>query len=192
MQAQATVLATRILPRSRTTTVVLVLAFAALTAAAAQIRIPLGFTPIPLTGQTFAVLLTGAALGWRAGATAQFVYVAAGLIGFPVFQGAEGGWTYATGATGGYLVGFILAAAAVGYLAEQRQDRRITTALPAMLAGNAVIYLAGIPWLMNVVGTDLAGGLTAGFAPFVVSDLIKVAAAGLLLPAIWKMIGERA
>ena len=191
MQAHATVLSTRILPRTRVSTAVLVIGFAALTALAAQIRIPLGFTPVPLTGQTFAVLLSGAALGWRAGASAQALYVAVGLAGFPVFQGGEGGWSYATGATAGYLLGFIISAAAVGYLAEQGQDRRVITAVPAMLAGNTVIYLVGVPWLIHVLGTDLTGGLTAGFAPFVVGDLLKIAAAGLLLPAIWRLVGER-
>ena len=191
MQAHATVLSTRILPRTRVSTAVLVIGFAALTALAAQIRIPLGFTPVPLTGQTFAVLLSGAALGWRAGASAQALYVAVGLAGFPVFQGGEGGWSYATGATAGYLLGFIISAAAVGYLAEQGQDRRVITAVPAMLAGNTVIYLLGVPWLMHVLGTDLAGGLTAGFAPFVVGDLLKIAAAGLFLPAVWRLFGER-
>jgi biotin transport system substrate-specific component len=191
LQAHATVLSTRILPRTRVSTAVLVIGFAALTALAAQIRIPLGFTPVPLTGQTFAVLLSGAALGWRAGASAQALYVAVGLAGFPVFQGGEGGWSYATGATAGHLLGFIISAAAVGYLAEHGQDRRVITAVPAMLAGNTVIYLLGVPWLMHVLGTDLTGGLTAGFAPFVVGDLLKIAAAGLLLPAIWRMVGER-
>lgn len=191
MQAHAPVLSLRILPRSRITTVVLVVAFAGLTALAAQIRIPLGFTPVPLTGQTFAVLLTGAALGFRGGAAAQSLYVAAGLAGFPVFQGGEGGWSYATGATAGYLVGFIVAAAVVGYLAEQGQDRRVSTAIPAMLAGNSMIYLLGVPWLMHILNTDLAGGLTAGLAPFLVGDLLKTAAAGLLLPAVWKLVGDR-
>ncbi|HSR46191.1 MAG TPA: biotin transporter BioY [Acidimicrobiia bacterium] len=191
MQAQAPVLSTRILPRTRVSIAVLVVGFAALTALAAQIRIPLGFTPVPLTGQTFAVLLSGAVLGLRAGAAAQALYVAAGLAGFPVFQGGEGGWSYATGATAGYLLGFIVSAAAVGYLAEQQQDRRVTTAIPAMLAGNTLIYLCGVPWLMHVLGTDLAGGLTAGFAPFVVGDLLKIAAAGLFLPAVWRLFGER-
>jgi biotin transport system substrate-specific component len=191
LQAHAPVLSTRILPRTRVSTAVLIIGFAALTALSAQVRIPLGFTPIPITGQTLAVLLTGAALGLRAGAAAQALYVAVGVVGFPVFQGGEGGWSYATGASAGYLVGFIVSAAAVGYLAEQRQDRNVTTAIPAMLAGNTIIYLFGVPWLMHVLGTDLAGGLTAGFAPFVVGDLLKVAAAGLLLPAAWRMVGER-
>ena len=191
LQAQATVLSTRILARTRVSTAVLVIGFAALTALAAQIRIPLGFTPVPLTGQTLAVLLSGAALGLRAGAAAQALYVAIGLAGFPVFQGGEGGWSYATGATAGYLLGFIVAAAVVGYLAEQRQDRRVTTAIPALLAGNTIIYLLGVPWLMHILGVDLAAGLTAGFAPFVVGDLLKIAGAGLLLPAVWKMVGER-
>lgn len=191
MQAHAPVLSTRILPRTRASAIVLVVGFAALTALAAQVRIPLGFTPVPLTGQTFAVLLSGAVLGWRLGAAAQAVYVAVGLAGFPVFQGAEGGWSYATGATAGYLAGFIVSAAAVGYLAEHRQDRRVATAIPAMLAGNTIIYLFGVSWLMQVLDADLAAGLAAGFAPFVIGDLLKIAAAGLLLPALWRMAGER-
>ncbi len=192
MQAHAPVLSTRILPRTRVSAIALVIGFAALTALAAQIRIPLGFTPVPLTGQTFAVLLSGAVLGWRLGAAAQALYVAVGLAGFPVFQGAEGGWSYATGATAGYLAGFIVAAAAVGYLAEHRQDRRVVTAVPAMLAGNTIIYLLGVSWLMHVLDVDLAAGLAAGFTPFVVGDLLKIAAAGLLLPAMWRVAGERA
>ena len=191
MLSHAHVLSLRILPRTRVTTVALVITFAALTAVAAQVRIPLGFTPVPMTGQTFAVLLTGAAFGWRGGAAAQALYVAVGLAGFPVFQGGEGGWTYATGATAGYLVGFIVSAAVIGFLAEQRQDRRIATAIPAMLAGNTVIYLFGVPWLMHVLSTDLAGGLAAGVAPFVIGDFLKITAAGLLLPAAWRLAGDR-
>jgi biotin transport system substrate-specific component len=185
------VLSARILPRNRASTAVLVIGFSLLTAAAAQIRIPLGFTPVPLTGQTFAVLLAGAVLGLRAGAASQALYVAIGLAGFPVFQGGEGGWEYATGATAGYLAGFVAAAALVGYLAERGQDRAVATAVPAMLAGNVVIYLFGVTWLMRSLGTDLAGALTAGFAPFVVGDLLKIVAAGLLLPAMWRVVGSK-
>lgn len=185
------VLSTRILPRRGVITATLVIGFALLTALAAQLRVPLPFTPVPITGQTFAVLLAGAALGSRAGAASQGLYVLLGLAGFPVFQNGNGGWSYATGPTLGYLIGFIVAAAAVGYLAERKQDRTIATALPAFLAGTAVIYLFGVSWLMLSLPTDLTDALVKGLAPFVVGDLLKVALAGTLLPAAWKLAGER-
>ena len=119
--------------------------FALLTALCAQIRIPLGFTPVPITGQTFAVLLSGAVLGSRMGAASQLLYVLMGAAGAPFYAGGTGGWEYATGATMGYLLGFVAAAYAVGYLAEHRQDRRFATSIGAFLTGNLVIYALGVP-----------------------------------------------
>lgn len=185
------VLSTRILPRHAVITAALVIGFALLTAAAAQVRVPLPFTPVPVTGQTFAVLLAGAALGSRAGAASQGLYVLLGLGGLPFFSGGNGGWDYATGPTLGYLVGFVVAAAVVGSLAERQQDRTIATALPAFLAGTVVIYLFGVAWLMASLPTDLTDALVKGMVPFVVGDLLKVALAGTLLPAAWKLAGER-
>jgi len=185
------VLSTRILPRHAIITAALVIGFALLTAAAARVRVPLPFTPVPVTGQTFAVLLAGAALGSRAGAASQGLYILLGLGGLPFFQGGNGGWDYATGPTLGYLVGFVVAAGAVGYLAEREQDRTIITALPAFLAGTVVIYFFGIAWLMVSLQTDLTDALVKGLVPFVVGDLLKVALAGTLLPAMWKLAGER-
>jgi len=185
------VLSTRILPRHGVITATLVIGFALLTAAAAQVRVPLPFTPVPVTGQTFAVLLTGAALGSRAGAASQGLYILLGLGGLPFFSGGNGGWDYATGPTLGYLIGFVVAAAAVGYLAERKQDRTAATALPAFLAGTVVIYLFGVTWLMISLQTDLTDALVKGLVPFVVGDLLKVALAGTLLPAVWKLAGER-
>lgn len=185
------VLSTRILPRHAVITAALVIGFALLTAAAAQVRVPLPFTPVPVTGQTFAVLLAGAALGSRAGAASQGLYVLLGLGGLPFFSGGNGGWDYATGPTLGYLVGFVVAAAVVGSLAERKQDRTIATALPAFLAGTVVIYLFGVAWLMASLPTDLTDALVKGMVPFVVGDLLKVALAGTLLPAAWKLAGER-
>ena len=119
---------------------VLIVGFALLTALGARISIPLGFTPVPITGQTFAVLLSGAALGSVRGSAAQFVYVALGAIGLPFYaadaEGARGGWDLATGSTAGYLVGFVVAAALVGWLAERGQDRSVATAIPAFVAGH--------------------------------------------------------
>lgn len=185
------VLSTRILPRRAVITATLVIGFALLTAAAAQVRVPLPFTPVPVTGQTLAVLLAGATLGSRAGAASQGLYILLGLGGLPFFQGGNSGWGYATGPTLGYLIGFVVAAAAIGFLAERKQDRTVATALPAFLAGSVVIYLCGVGWLMVSLQTDLTDALVKGLVPFVAGDLLKVALAGTLLPAVWKLAGER-
>ncbi|MFV2000786.1 MAG: biotin transporter BioY [Acidimicrobiia bacterium] len=179
-----------VVPRTAITTTVLMVGFALLTAFAAQIVIPVPGTPVPITGQTFAVLLAGAALGARAGAGSQLIYWIMGAAGLPFYAEASGGWSIATGATGGYLLGFVVAAAAIGYLAERGQDRKVSTAVPAFLAGNAIIYLFGVPWLIVAVPAidSLTAALIAGFVPFVVGDLIKIIAAGLLLPAAWKLV----
>ena len=180
------VLGGAVLPRHHVTTGVLVVGFALLTAAAAQIRIPLPFTPVPITGQTFAVLLSGAVLGGTAGAASQALYVLAGLV-LPFYAGGASGWTHATGATGGFLIGFVAAAWIVGALAERSQDRNVITAIPAFLTGTVVIYLVGVPWLANVLGVSWTTAIEQGMAPFVVGDLLKIVAAGMLLPATWKL-----
>lgn len=179
-----------VVPRTALTTAVLILGFALLTAAAAQIRVPLPFTPVPITGQTFAVLLAGAALGSRAGAGSQLLYVLLGAVGLPFYAGGTGGWEAATGATAGYLLGFVVAAWIVGVLAEKGQDRKVWSAVPAFLTGTAVIYAFGVTWLWYSVDAiaTLEGALVAGMVPFVVGDLLKVALAGLLLPAAWKLV----
>lgn len=184
------VLSTRILPRRATITVAMVIGFALLTAAASQVRVPLPFTPVPVTGQTFAVLLAGVTLGSRAGASSQALYVLLGLAGFPFFAGGNRGWEYATGATLGYLIGFVVAAAVVGYLAEQKKDRDVATALPAFLAGTAVIYLFGVSWLMVSLQTGFFDAASKGMIPFLVGDVLKVALAGTLLPGVWKLVGD--
>jgi biotin transport system substrate-specific component len=184
------VLSTRILPRRAAITVAMVVGFALLTAAASQVRIPLPFTPVPVTGQTFAVLLAGAALGSRSGAASQALYISLGLVGFPFFAGGNGGWEYATGPTLGYLIGFVVAAAVVGYLAEQRKDRAVATALPAFLSGTAVIYLFGVGWLMASLQMGFGDAVSKGLLPFLVGDALKIALAGTLVPAAWKLVGE--
>ena len=181
------VFAGAVLPRHRVTTIALVASFALLTAAAAQVRIALPFTPVPITGQTFAVLLSGAVLGGLAGAASQALYLALGMF-LPFYAGGASGWTYATGATGGFLIGFVAAAWVVGILAERQQDRSIVTAIPAFLTGTIVIYLFGVPWLANVLNTSWTRAVELGAAPFVLGDLAKVALAGALLPAAWKLI----
>lgn len=183
-------LASAVLPRKRVLTVTFVVAFALLTALAAQVRITLPFTPVPITGQTFAVLLAGGVLGSRAGAASQALYWLGGLV-FPFYAGAESGWTVATGATGGYLAGFIVAAWVVGYLAERGQDRTVAAAIPAFLAGTVIIYLFGVPWLAHSVGVSWQEAVELGAVPFIIGDLAKVALAGLLLPGAWQLTGRR-
>jgi biotin transport system substrate-specific component len=179
-----------VVPRSRIATLTLMVGFALLTALAAQIRFPVPGTPVPITGQTFAVLLAGAALGSMAGAGSMAIYWALGAMGLPFYTNASGGWEVATGATGGYLIGFMVAAWVVGALAERGQDRKVWTAIPAFLAGSAVIYMFGVPWLMASVDsiTTMGEALAAGFTPFVIGDLLKIVAAGLLLPLAWKLV----
>lgn len=190
MLAHPAVLTGRVLPRSTVATVLAVVGFAALTAVAAQVAIPLPFTPVPITAQTLVVLLSGAALGSRAGASSQLLYVVAGALGAPIYAEGGGGWETATGATAGYLVGFIAAAYAVGLLAERKQDRNFASSLPAFLLGSVVIYTVGITWLMRFLEVDLTRALELGFVPFVIGDGIKLLIAAGLTPVAWKLLGR--
>ena len=164
----------------------LVLGASLLVALAARVTIPLPFSPVPITGQTFAVLLVGALLGSRAGAAAMLAYLAEGAVGLPVFAGARGGPGVLIGPTAGYLYGFVAAAFVTGWLCERGWDRRVATAALAMLVGNAVIYLFGLPWLAFFVGPDRV--LTAGLLPFIPGDLFKVVLAALALPTGWRFV----
>jgi biotin transport system substrate-specific component len=185
-----------LIDRSRARDVVAVVGFALLTAVAAQISIPLGFTPVPLTGQTFAVLLAGGVLGSLRGALSMGLYVALGALGLPFYAEGEGGWTAATGATAGYLVGFVVAAFVVGLMAERGQDRRLSTSIPAFLAGSAIIYACGAGWLAHELGLPLTAAagepsaISLGVAPFLVGDVLKALLAGALLPAAWALVDD--
>lgn len=185
-----------LLDRSRVRDVVAVVGFALLTAVAAQISIPLGFTPVPLTGQTFAVLLAGGVLGSRRGGLSMLLYVALGAIGLPFYADGAGGWTAATGATAGYLVGFIVAAVVVGLMAEHGQDRKLSTSIPAFIAGTMIIYTVGAGWLAYDLGLPLSAAagepsaISLGVAPFLVGDVFKALLAGALLPAAWRFLDD--
>ena len=185
------VISARLLPRSRAIADALVVGFALFTALMAQIEIPLWFTPVPITGQTLAVLLSGAALGMRLGAASQLLYVAMGAVGLPFYAGGDGGWDTATGATGGYLVGFVFAAAAVGALAERRHDRTVLTAAPAFLTGTVIIYLFGVAWLGEYLDVGATEAMELGLVPFVIGDLIKAALAAVMLPTAWRLVDSR-
>jgi biotin transport system substrate-specific component len=166
----------------------LVLAGSLLIALSAQVAIFLPFSPVPVTGQTLAVLLVGALLGSRRGSLAVLTYVLQGLAGLPVFAGGAFGLARLLGPTGGYLVGFVAAAFLVGLLAERGWDRRVSTTAAAMTLGNLVIYATGALWLAAFVG-GLDQALAMGVAPFIPGDLLKIGAAALLLPAGWKLLG---
>jgi biotin transport system substrate-specific component len=185
------VLSKKVFPQTWVTSVLLVLGAATLTAFAAQWRIQLPFTPVPITGQTLAVLFTGAALGWRLGSLGQIVYVAAGILGAPVFSNGESGWEVVRGATGGYLIGFIFAAGLVGWMAEHRQDRSFSSMFTSFLLGSAVIYGFGVTGLMVATGWPLAESVDKGVVPFLLGDVLKAVLAGLLLPGAWQLLGER-
>jgi len=164
-----------------------------------DIRVTLPNSPVPITAQTFSVLLVGGALGFRRGVLAVGLYLVAGLL-LPVYAGnasgvdtylarEEGRWIL--GATGGYLLGFLLAAAIVGRLAELGWDRHVGGAVVAMALGNLAIYLVGIPWLMAATGFDLSIAIAKGFLPFVFGDLLKLALAGIAFPVAWWVVGRR-
>ena len=184
------VISQRVLPNSKVVSAALVISAAALTALAAQWRIQLPFTPIPITGQTFAVLLTGAALGWKLGGAGQLVYLAVGAAGAPVFSNASGGVEVIRGASGGYLIGFVFAAALVGSMAERRQDRTFATMFTAFLLGSGVIYVFGLIGLMVATDWPLSEAVEKGVVPFLLGDLIKASAVGLLLPGAWRLLGD--
>ncbi|HEX8151433.1 MAG TPA: biotin transporter BioY [Pyrinomonadaceae bacterium] len=174
-------------PLDWTRSALLVVGFSLLTAAAAQVSVPLPFTPVPLTGQTFAVLLTGALLGPRLGALAMLAYLAEGAAGLPFFRGGAGGAGHFSGATAGYLLAFPAAAYVTGRLAERGWDRRFLTAALAMALGSFVILACGWAWLALM----FKGGAEAfrlGVAPFLPGDVVKVALAAAALPAGWALL----
>ena len=150
--------------------------------------VPLPFTPVPLSLQTFSVLLVGAALGSRRGAAAMALYLLAGVAGVPWFSAHQSGWAFASF---GYVVGFVAAAWLAGRLAERGADRHVGQTVGLMVAGNVVIYVFGVAGLMAVTGMGLPVALAKGVLPFLVGDLIKVAVAAALLPAAWKVVGAR-
>jgi len=156
--------------------------------------------PVPITGQTLGVLVVGGALGFRRGAAATLLYLAIGIVGVPAFAEHKGGIAVIAsledghlvlGATGGYLVGFILASAIVGRLAELGWDRHVVGSVAAMLIGSAAIYAVGLPWLMAATGFTPAETIQKGLVPFIPGDLIKLAIAAGIFPIAWWVVGRR-
>jgi len=172
------------------TDALLVLAGTGLVAAAAQISVKLPFTPVPITGQTFAVLLVGASLGSVLGTASLMLYLWLGVAGAPIYAHHDSGWSVITSASGGYIVGFVLAAALTGVLAERRWDRQLSSSIGLMLTGNVVIYLVGLPWLAIVLNTNLEKTLEYGLYPFIPGDTFKLYLAAAALPGAWKLVGR--
>ena len=167
---------------------VLVLGGSLLIALAAQVQIILPFSPVPVTGQTFAVLLLAALYGSSRGPATVITYITLGVLGLPIFAGGAAGMARLLGPTAGYLIGFVAAAFVVGWLSERGWDRKPWTTALSMVIGNIVIYIVGITWLSRFVGWEAVLG--AGVLPFVAGDGLKIALATVLLPTGWKLIGR--
>src|SRR5919197_122876 len=169
MRPDAATLRLAFFPRSSLVTdVALVLAGTGFVALAAQVSFDIPGTPVPITGQTFAVVLLGA----------------------PIYAEGQHGWDVITGPTGGYIVGFVLAAIVTGWLAQKRWDRRFSSAVAAMLTGNVLVYAVGLPWLAIDQDLGFTDTMTAGLAPFIPGDLLKLYLAAALLPAAWRLLAR--
>jgi biotin transport system substrate-specific component len=169
----------------------LVIAGALMIYLTARVAIPRPDSPVPYTLQTFGILVVGGALGMRRGGVAAALYVLLGVVGLPFFAEGKGGIAVIWGATGGYLIGFVLAAAVVGRLAELGWDRRIGGSVGATLLGTVVIYATGVPWLAVVTGMTLGEAVATGLVPFLVVDTVKLLAAAAVFPAAWWVVGRR-
>jgi len=181
--ASATTLARHWIPeRSFLSDLGLIVGFSLFTALMAHVALPLPFTPVPITGQTFAVLLCGALLGARLGTASMLLYVTEGMVGLPVFAAA-------TAATYGYLAGFVAAAFVVGWFADFGWTKDLPRTVLAMIAGEAAIYFFGLLWLAHFVPASKV--LDFGLYPFLIGDAIKLAAAAIVVPAGWRLSRAR-
>jgi biotin transport system substrate-specific component len=177
-----------LLPSSRVRDAVLVAGGAALTGVAAQIAIPVPGSPVPVTGQTFAALLVGSALGARRGVLSMALYALVGMAGVPWFSGGTSG---AGGASFGYIIGMLLAAPIMGALARRGADRSPLRMAGTMLLGEAVIYAVGVPYLAFATGMSATAAVAAGLTPFLIGDALKAALAMGVLPTAWKLVDKR-
>ncbi|MEK6282494.1 MAG: biotin transporter BioY [Acidobacteriota bacterium] len=185
-----TLIGAALAPLDWTRSVSLVFAFSLLVALSAQIVIPVG--PVPVTAQTFAVLLTGALLGSRLGAMAIIVYLMEGAVGLPFFYGGSSGLAHLLGPTGGYLVAFPAAAFITGAFAEHGWDKRFPTAVAAMAIGSVLIMLSGWAWFALVTNTPLAVAFKITVLKFIPGDIIKILLAAAILPTGWKLLQRKA
>ncbi|XIE78527.1 biotin transporter BioY [Streptomyces sp. SBR177] len=177
-----------LIPAGRVRDVALVAGGAALTGLAAQLTVPVPGSPVPVSGQTFAALLVGTALGARRGFLSLALYTVAGMAGVPWFAQASSGWAMPSF---GYVLGMLLAATVVGSLARRGGDRSVLRTAGTMALGSAIIYAVGVPYLALAAGMSFGQAVAAGLTPFLVGDALKAALAMGLLPAAWKLVGGR-
>lgn len=177
-----------LLPASRARDIALVIGGAALTGIAAQIALPIPGSPVPVSGQTFAALLVGTALGARRGLLSLMLYALAGMAGMPWFAEGESGWGMPSF---GYILGMLLAATVVGALARRGADRSVLRMAGTMALGSVIIYAVGVPYLALATGMTLSQAIAAGLTPFLIGDALKAALAMGALPTAWKLIGRR-
>ncbi len=187
-------LADRVFSRTLALDVVLVVAGAALTAVSAQIAVPLW--PVPVTGQTLAVLLVGVTLGAVRGGISMVLYALLGIVGLPVFSESSSGWSVVAGPTGGYIIGFIFAAILTGWLAQREWDRKLLRAFVAFLVGSVVTFAFGLPWLATYLGAvgapnDLNYVLSAGLYPFILGGVVKAILGAGIITLAWAAVGRR-
>jgi biotin transport system substrate-specific component len=175
------------IPGAKARDAALVLAGAALTALLAQVAVHVPGSPVPVTGQTLAVGLVGATLGARRGTAALLLYVLAGLV-LPVYADGASGWSTVWGPTGGYLVGFVVAAWAIGALAERGQDRKVVTAFAAFTAEQLIVFAFGLAGLKIATDQDWGWVVHNGFTIFILGGLIKAAVGAAVLPSAWKLV----
>ena len=185
-----TLMGAALAPLDSTRAVGLVIVFSLFIAASAQFVIPIG--TVPITGQTFAVLLTGALLGSRLGAAAVIAYLIEGAVGLPFFAGGGGGIVRFFGPTGGYLVAFPAAAFITGAFAEHGWDKRYETAVAAMAIGSAIIFLGGWAWYAVLTNTPPLAAFKLAVLPFLVGDVIKIALGAAVLPTGWALLKRKA
>jgi biotin transport system substrate-specific component len=188
--APDTLIGVALAPLDWTRSVSLAVVFSLLTALAAQIVIPIG--PVPITGQTFAVLLTGALLGSRLGAMAMIIYLVEGAVGLPFFYGGHGGIGHILGPTGGYLVAFPTAAFITGAFAENGWDKRFFTAIASMAVGSLVILLAGWLWFSVLMQAGALAAFKVSVLPHLPGDIIKILLAAAVLPTGWAILKRKA
>ena len=192
MTFPASSLRASLLPRSSVlTNATLVAGGTLFLAALAQISIPVPGSPVPVTGQTLGVLLIGTTYGTGLGLATFAMYLLAGIAGAPVFAGASYGIEKITGATGGYLIGMMVATFLLGILANRQMDQRFLTALPTMLIGTLTIFTFGLVWLHHFTGNDWNWTISAGLTPFIFGEILKILVAGTSLPVVWRFVNKK-
>ncbi len=192
MSLATTTLRASLFPRSTALTRVLFIAAGVIfLSALAQVAFPIPGSPVPFTGQTLGVLLLATSYGATLGATTFALYLLAGIAGAPIFANGSYGIEKVVGATGGYLVGMLIASFVLGRLAQHRLDQKFITSLPAMLLGNLIIFTFGLIWLHQYTGKDWAWTFNAGLTPFILGEVLKIAIAGTSLPILWSFVQKK-